>query len=368
MTRTNKRSTHKKDTPSVKKNPSSIDPKLFLSSGSTMFNLALTDHPDCGYQKGKMVNLIGGTTSGKTLLAMTAFAEANLNPEFDDYLFIHDDAEFGNEFNLSDLFGKETEARIQFPKYDKDGDPNPSDTVQELHYNLKDYLEGDKPFIYILDSLDSLDSEEDESQLEAERKAHKEGKEVSGSYGTGKPKRTGHILRDVTKHLKKTNSILIIISQIRENIGYGFAKYRRAGGKALEFYSTQEIWVQVAETFKFKNRVIGADSLINVTKNRITGKKRQISLPMKYEFGIDNPLSCINFLINEKYWTKSKGSSKFSAPDFNFEGEGNQTTIQNLIKHIEDNEMEGRLKQITAVKWKSIEESLLSGRKKRYKK
>ena len=102
-----------------KKENSHFNPDEFVSSGSTLLNLALTDHPHCGWQKGKMANVIGDSSSGKTFLTLTSFAEATQDDNFDDFRLIMDDAEHANEFNLEHLFGSAVAERIEPPALSK---------------------------------------------------------------------------------------------------------------------------------------------------------------------------------------------------------------------------------------------------------
>ena len=69
--------------------------KDFLSTGSTLLNLACTGFPNRGFVKGRYYFIVGDSTSGKTWLSLTCLAEASINPNFKDYRFIYDNAEDG---------------------------------------------------------------------------------------------------------------------------------------------------------------------------------------------------------------------------------------------------------------------------------
>lgn len=342
-----------------------VDYNRLVSSGSTLLNCACTDSPHGAFQQGKFVNIVGDSSSGKTLLALTLFAEANLDEKYDNYLFVYDDVEFGCEFDKEKICGKEAAKRIQPPAKDKEGEDDPSGTVQDFHYNIRKLLKGDKPFIYILDSYDALDTEEDEKKLEEQMKAKEEGKQAKGSYGTSKAIGSSSLFRNIKKALKKTNSILIVISQTRTNINAGLfsPSKTRSGGKALDFYATHIMWMAIIKPIDIERnkikRQIGVETKVNVTKNRLTGKKRAIDFTIYYDLGIDDIKANIKFLLDVKWWSKKK--QKIVAEEL-----GLVETEKVLIREIEKNNLESKLRDIVGEAWKEVEESVKLNRKSRY--
>ena len=73
---------------------------LLIPSGSIMLNLACSDRWDGAWKPGRIVNIIGDSSSGKTLLALSMFGEMGLREKFDEYRFIYDDAEHALDFDL----------------------------------------------------------------------------------------------------------------------------------------------------------------------------------------------------------------------------------------------------------------------------
>jgi RecA/RadA recombinase len=369
----------RRPTPPIVEKPH-FDPNEYISTGSTLLNLALTDHPDCGWQKGKMANIIGDSSSGKTFLTLTTFAEATLDPRFDDFRLIMDDAEHANEFDMTNLFGKAVAKRIEPPAMVK-GEDCPSELIEDFHANLRNAIKEKQPFIYILDSMDALDSEADQKKIEEFMKVHQrkreaeedaeEGKDAKvvkdakGTYGMAKAKKNSDILRDCCGKLEKSDSLLLIISQTRDNIDpMSFEKKTRSGGRALKFYATHEIWMACGKKIESKNLQIGVDAIIKVSKNKITGKKREVEVPIYYSYGIDNIGSCIDFLIAEGEWVKPA-----KATNMDVRGAfGIQKPISRklMIDFIEVNGIEEQLKTLTAEVWKEREDSLLLKRKSRY--
>lgn len=350
----------KKTSKSKVKKTREIQSDILIPSGSTMLNLACSDNPEGAFRAGTMVNLIGDSSSGKSFNALTMLAEVCQLERFDDYRLIYDDVESASEFDLSYLFGDSTADRVEAPSKDEDGLPLHSDVVEDFHCHIMDALDDDRPFIYILDSADALDAAQDQKKVEEMRTARKKNKDTAGSYAMAKPKAFSAILRQICSKLKKSDSFLLIISQTRDNIDpMSFSKKTRSGGKALKFYATHEIWMAMASTHKKKDRVIGVNSKLKVSKNKLTGKRRECEFPIFYDYGIDDIGSCIDFMVREKIWNKKKLTIQVT--DLNLEG-----TRASLIKQIEEKGLEKKLRRLVGRAWKQIEESLKLNRKSKY--
>lgn len=348
-----------KEIPTKKIKKTNIDSKDLLPTGSALFNLALSDNTQGGFQKGKMANIIGDSSSGKTFLCLSCFAEANQREEFDEYRFIFDDTEEASEFNLAKLFGKGTTKRIEPPRTD-DGLPVHSNTIQDLWDNLAELLEQDTPFIYVCDSFDGLDEVSEQEKVIANRKRRRAGQEETGSYGMKKAKIASDMFKDIIPKLKKSGSILLIISQTRDNINpTSFAKKTRSGGNALKFYATHEVWLANAGQIKKKDQIIGYYAKGKVSKNKLTGKHRIIQFPIFYDYGIDSIRSAIEFCVETGYWSKKKQT--IIADDL-----GAEYTILKLIEVIEENDREGDLYEALQIAWDNREEDLKPKRKSKY--
>lgn len=350
--------------PKKKKKPSNKTEDI-LSSGSTLLNLACTNNPYGAFTKGKYYFLVGDSASGKTFLSMTCFAEALRHPSFKDYRLIYDNVEDGMNINLERLFNREVAERVEPPRRDKDGDPIYSTLIEEFYYNLSDAIKSGKSFIYVLDSMDGLDSEAEQTKFEAEKEAHEKGKTVAGSYGTQKARQNSSNMRRAVNKLKKSGSILIVISQTRDNIGPGFNPKTRSGGKALTFYATIEIWSsitgKITRKVKGKTRQIGVHIDLKVKKNRITGELHGTKMDIYPSYGIDDIGSCIDYLVEEDWWKQS--GKKITATEL-----GVEFTRDKLIKHVEagGKAMVKKLQATAGKCWREIREACNLNRESRY--
>jgi len=329
---------------------------ILIPTGSTLFNLALSDSIHGGFDGGKIINLIGDSSSGKTFIALSCFAEMAHNPAFEEYRFIYDDVEQANEFNIRYLFGEKTESRIEEP-------PNKhSNLIEDFRDNILSLLKEGEPFVYVLDSFDALSSEDEIKKVNEQVKAREKGNKISGTYGMEKAKGVSQLLRMIKTSLNKTNSVLIIISQTRDNIGISFAEKTRSGGKALKFYSTHEIWTAhvgyIKKKINDKDRKIGIRSRIKISKNKLTGKIHEVDVPIFYDYGIDDIRSCIEWMIEEGIWSSKGGVIKSN--------EFPPMTMEKLIRYIEENNKEKTLKEIVETEWRIIQDNLKLNRKRKY--
>ena len=334
-----------------------------LSTGSTLLNLALSGDSHYGFLGGHYYFLVGDSNSGKTFTSMTCFAEAAKNPAFDNHLLIYDNVEDGMLMDVERLFGKEVARRIRPPRGTVEN-PRFSEVIEELYYNLDDINKKGQPFIYVLDSMDGLSSHDEQKKFEEQKKAYEKGKEAAGSYGDGKAKKNSANLRKVLSGLRKTDSILIIISQTRDNItGWGDPK-TRSGGRALRFYATAEIWTSptgiIKKTIRGKERKIGIKITAQTKKNRLTGELHDIPMDIYPSYGIDDIGACVDFLVSEGWWKKDKDTTTIKTV-----GDIGEGTRESLIRRFDKNI--SPLRKEVAKCWKTIEEESALKRTARYK-
>jgi len=346
-----------------------IDNSILIPSGSTMLNLACTDNPYGAFALGRIVTLPGGSASGKTMLMLTMLAECVNDKRFDDYDLIYDDGEETCDgFDIKYLFGNGLTKRMIAPQKNEDGEPLHSETIQDFKANILTRTKEEKPFIYILDSLDSLTTDEELKkeyrQALIKAKDPEAVKELKGSYKTEKAKAIGETLRMINNQLKHTKSALFIVQQERANIGVTFgSKKTTSGGMAPFFYSTHQVWLNLKKSIdkevKKQKRKIGHKIIAKVKKNKITGKLRDVEFDIFYDYGVDCVASCIDFLVSAGYWKKTNAG--ISSPDFD------TMSKKNLIEIIETQKLQKKLQQITGKIWLEIEESLRLKRERKFK-
>jgi len=340
--------------------------QTFLSTGSTLLNLAMADRLHGGFAQGHYYLFVGDSESGKTFLALTCLAEATKDPKFDNHRLIYDDVEGGALMDIRKFFGKGVANRLEPPAIEHAANSHSavhSQSIEDFYYHIDDALRDGRPFVYILDSEDALTSDQERTKFDKNKTAHRKGKEEAGSYGDGKAKINSANIRRVVSDLKGTQSILIIINQTRDNLGFGFKRKTRSGGHALVFYACASLWATVkgklTRNVKGKQRQIGIQVGVKVEKNRVTGKSREITLPIFYSYGVDDITSCIEHLLLEDHWKKS--GQTIVAPEFDFKG-----SMEKLVHLVEQDGLQKDLHHLVADVWSEIEAACIVERPPRY--
>lgn len=355
-----------------------ITPGDYVSSGSTMLNMALTGDPKKGFLRGHYYRFVGDSGSGKTLILITCFAEANKLEMFKDYNFVFDAPEDGAGFDMEKFFGKSVSERI-VPPAGTPENPVYSETVEDFYDYLDTWMKKG-PCIYVLDSMDCISSVAEDAKYEKQKSSREvrrrggKGQAVAGSMGMDKMKVNSQYLRRIMPLLRKTKSILMVISQTRDKTDVGFMpSYPGAekpkvagGGHALKFYGRCEIWLSVkkkiySDNVRGKKWEQGIVAACRTRKNRQTGKDWTVMVPIYHSIGIDDTGSCIDYLIDVEEWKEST-TGMIAATDFNV-----KKNREELVAYIE--EKPSRMKLLRTVVrrvWKDIVNKTSITRKQRY--
>ena len=278
----------------------------YINSGSTLLNLCLTGEANKGYPFGRISNIVGDASTGKTLLAIEAATTLIKTNKDNKLKVVYYEAEAA--------FDQEYAAKLGMP-VDK-VDFIDGTTIENLYNTLCDVIadmDDDEKCLFIVDSLDALTTEEELS------------KDISkGSYMLSKPKKLSEIFRKLCSAIEQKNIHLMVISQVRENItSLPFTpKFTRAGGKALEFYSSHIIWLyemkKIKKTKKNVEAVIGTMIKSKITKNKIAAPFRAAVFPLIYGYGVDDIGSMLDFLSDDnvpKEYKIKKSKNTYTFPN-----------------------------------------------------
>lgn len=287
---------------------------LFIPTGCSILNCALSNRVDGGYGSGRVVNIIGDSHAGKTILALTGLAEMSIDTQWDDYQLLFSDVERALSFDIERLFGRRLRKRLEagweleseicdMEEY------SPPVTIQEFYQRILKRIQSGQPFIEVLDSFDSLTSSEEVDRADVLRDKGKE----AGSYKMEKARWASEVFRVISSGLSNTGSLLIVISQTRDNIDpIGFQKKTRSGGKALEFYSSHIFWLSklksITQGTKPKQIKVGRHVAAKITKTKLTGYEGEVHFPVYRQIGIDDIGASIEFLIEWSPRWKKKGT------------------------------------------------------------
>lgn len=338
-----------------------------LSSGSTLLNLACTDRTDEAFYPGGRYHIVGDSDSGKSFMANTCMAEAAINPAFAHYKLIYDDAEGGSGFDFGKFFPI-LKGKVKAPRYDGT-EPRPSAYLEDFYDNLDDLYQKGEPFIYVLDSMDVLWPRADSVSYAKRKKVRRKNEandtdeKEGGSYGMAKAKLNSELLRVAVPKIRKTGSILVIISQAKTDMNpYGSGK-TNSGGLSLKYYCQVQMWLSIGGHYKKtvmgKDREQGIKSIVRIGKNHQTGKKRKVMVPFYHSTGLDDTGGMVEFLLEEGHW--KKGQSGINARELGLKGK-----FESLVKQIEENDDVPELRSIVKRVWDGIEEASKVERKNRY--
>jgi len=335
--------------------------KLYLSLGCPLLNLAVSGNWKKGLIAGTFCFYVGDSSSGKTLATLTMLAEAANDSNFDDYELWHVNGENGAHFDFEQFFGKRAAARIQ-TLASQDGNP----LLLEFVYDFLDKkLSEGKKIVVVLDSMDSFSTESREELIQENAKLREQGKDIKGSYGDGKARLNSERLPRIIQGIEASGSIVVSISQTRDNIGaglYGPAK-TRSGGHAVKFYASLEIWTtpgkKITKEHNGKERIIGIKPVFTIKKNRINGRERTVTIPILPEVGIDSLGATVDYLIDEKVWSVAGGRVVQTLYDRSYYRE-------ELISKIEEDNRETELYEEMQRTWDGVESAIRVERKRRY--
>lgn len=271
----------------------------FIKSGCTLLDCVLGG----GWALGRMSNIIGDKSTGKTLLAIEA--TANFARQFPKGRIWYREAESAFDQSYAKSLGMPI-SRVEFR--DKS---EPFDTVEDMFEDLERIIghfkgEGKKsewvrgelkpgtPGLYIVDSLDALSDREEMKRDMSE-----------GSYSLGKQKKLGQIFRRQVRGIERSEVCVLIVSQIRDKIGVTFGeKKMRAGGKALDFYASHCLWLSHIQTLK---TTVDGESMASGVRIKAKAKKNKISMPfrecefdIRFGYGIDDVAASLDWLVELK--------------------------------------------------------------------
>jgi len=339
------------------------DEIIWIGTGSTLLDLNVGGGRGNGYPSGAIINIVGDKSSGKTFLACEIIANA-FHMYREKLKWKYDDAESGFTFNTKLLYG--IEIMPQNPK-----ERFKSRTVQQLEGNVRLFLESlsdDEFGIYVVDSLDGLSSEEIEDRADKRFKAFKQGKELTaGSYQMEAAKfLSQEFFRTLTSMIQKKRVLLIFISQIRYAINAGpFQKqWTRAGGKALDFYAYNCLWLKTIHKLKRKEVTIGV--LVEAYSDKLKAPKpmRKNLVTFIFDYGIDDIGANIDYLFD----LRGKDNKLLkAAQEILWSPESAEKNRGELIEMVEnDPDMKKELVERVRKKWNDFEDSIASNRKPKY--
>lgn len=257
----------------------------FVSTGCTTLDCVLGG----GWPLGRVVNVVGDESSGKTLLAIEAMT--NFTRQYKSGRCRYNESEAAFISSYAGALGLPLD-KVQFVR--EEGDP--TDTVEKFYDDLDVFIKklGDRPGFYVLDSLDALS---DAAELERDF--------GEGTYAMNKAKQMSQLFRRITSRVEQSNVCLFIVSQTRAKVNVAFGrKYTRAGGKSLNFYASIVLYLQhigeLKRTVKGAKRTVGVQIAARTTKNKVGLPFRGCEFPIVFAYGVEDITAGLDWLHENK--------------------------------------------------------------------
>lgn len=284
----------------------------FVSTGSWILNMALTNDVNMGYPIGRVINPVGDYSTGKTLMACETVNAVwyELHKKMGKKVKIYyDEPEAAFDMDLAINFNMPIDQIIGLRERLPDWKPKKDDfqhsrLVEDFYSNImritKEEADKHDIILYVLDSLDSLS--------DAREIKHIEKKGVGKQdYGGGKARVLSQLFRTCIQSVNNSNVLLFIVSQVRANFGVMFGpQYTRAGGKALDHYASIIYWLrEVGKITTDQGINQGIEVEVVIDKNKTGSRYNKLNFNVLHGYGVDNFGSAVNFLWDKGGFKKS---------------------------------------------------------------
>ena len=275
-------------------------PVPVISSGSVAIDNALGVG---GFPRGRVIEIFGPESSGKTTLALHLIAEAQRAGGAAAFV----DAEHALD-----------------PTYAR----NIGVDIDSLIVSQPDYGEQALEITQALIASGTLDVVVVDSVAALTPKAEVEG-EMGDSHMGLQARMMSQALRKLTAVVSRANACLIFINQIREKIGVMFGNPETTtGGRALKFYASVRTEVRRATTIKDGDTVVGNRTKIKVVKNKVAAPFREVEVDILYGKGISREGDLLDLGAQHNIVEKSGSWYSYKSERI---GQGRENARQTLI-------------------------------------
>jgi len=273
-----------------------------IPTGSIGLNAALGVG---GYPKGRIIEIFGPESSGKTTLAIHAIAEAQKQGGIAAFI----DAEHAFDRFYAEHLGVDINNLLI-------SQPDNGEQALEIADQL---IRSAAVDIIVIDSVAALTPK---GEIEGEMGDNKVGLHA---------RLMSQALRKLTSNISKTNTTCIFINQLREKIGVLFGNPETTtGGNALKFYASVRLDIRKATPIKDGDKILGNQTRVKVVKNKVAPPFRKCEFDIMYGEGISRTGELVDLGVEN-------GIIKKSGSWFSYEGQKLAQGRDATKKLLEDN-------------------------------
>lgn len=248
-----------------------------ISSGSLLLDAALGIG---GYPKGRVIEIYGPESSGKTTVALHAIASAQKKGERAAFI----DAEHAIDPEYAKRLGVNIDELIL-------SQPDSGEQAMEI---VEILIKSQSVGLIVVDSVAALVPQ---AELDGE---------MSDAQVGAQARLMSKALRKITGLLNKSECTIIFINQLREKVGIMFGNPETTpGGRALKFYSTIRLDVRKSDPIKNGNEMVGNVVNIKVVKNKVAAPFKTASVDLIYGQGICKEGEILDLAVNSEIVKKS---------------------------------------------------------------